>query len=118
MVEHASLRLHFQFAKKTANWDAIYDVEEFVRKCHAKVEDEVVFPRLRNMVNQDEVLMAISRLEADHRLIDKIGEQVKKREDCYGRRSGYVEKENPTLCHNRGVPQRKRRVAYFSTLEV
>ena len=44
MVEHASLRLHSQFAKKTVDWGSIYDVEEFVRKSHAKVEDEWSFP--------------------------------------------------------------------------
>ena len=84
MAEHASLRLHFQFARKTENWDAIYQIEEFVRSCHAKVEDEVVFPKLRDLLNadprkQETILKDLSRLEADHRLIDKIGEQIRER---------------------------------------
>lgn len=83
MVEHASLRLHFQFARKTANWDAIYEVEEFVRHCHAKVEDEIVFPRLGELLKErpegESVLKTLFRLEADHRLIDTIGDQIRQR---------------------------------------
>jgi hemerythrin superfamily protein len=82
MVEHVSLRLHFQFARKTANWDSIYDVEEFVRDCHAKIEDEVVFPKLQKSLkdpDRENHLKNLSRLEADHRLIGTIGEQIRLR---------------------------------------
>ena len=82
MVEHASLRLHFHFARRTTNWDSIYEVEEFVRGCHAKVEDEVVFPHLKEILsvpNRDDFLKVISRLEADHKLIDTIGKQIRSR---------------------------------------
>ena len=82
MGEHASLRLHFQFARRTANWDSIYEVEEFVRSCHAKVEDEVVFPKLQESLkdpDRENHIKIISRLEADHRLIDTIGEQIRLR---------------------------------------
>jgi hemerythrin superfamily protein len=83
MVEHASLRLHFQFARKNNDWAAIYEIEEFVRNCHAKIEDEEVFPTLRNMLKEEpdveSVVQTISRLEADHRLIDTIGEQIRQR---------------------------------------
>ncbi len=82
MVEHASLRLHFQFARRSANWDSIYEVEEFVRSCHAKVEDEVVFPKLQESLkdpDRENHLKILSRLEADHRLIDTIGEQIRLR---------------------------------------
>jgi hemerythrin superfamily protein len=82
MLEHASLRLHFQFARRLSNWDSIYEVEEFVRCCHARVEDEVVFPKMQvSLVGPDREnqLRIISRLEADHRLIDTIGEQIRLR---------------------------------------
>jgi hemerythrin superfamily protein len=82
MVEHVSLRLHFQFARKTANWDSIYEVEEFVRDCHARVEDEVVFPKLQESLkdpDRENHLRNLSRLEADHRLIGTIGEQIRLR---------------------------------------
>ncbi|MDA4131413.1 MAG: hemerythrin domain-containing protein [Thaumarchaeota archaeon] len=82
MTEHATLRLHFQYARKTANWDSIYEVEDFVRNCHAKIEDEVVFPLLEKELlrssNQENVKV-LSRLEADHKLIDAIGDQIKLR---------------------------------------
>jgi|SRR5579862_1105156 len=82
MVEHASLRLHFQFARRAGDWDLIYDVEEFVRGCHARVEDVVVFPHLEEILtvpDRDNFLKTISRLEADHKLIDTIGEQIRLR---------------------------------------
>lgn len=77
MVEHAALRLHFRLARDV-NSDSIYEVEEFVRNCHARVEDEVIFPKLRE--SGDEKLgKVLSRLEADHKLIDTIGDQIKLR---------------------------------------
>jgi hemerythrin superfamily protein len=81
MVEHASLRLQFRFARET-NSNAIYGIEEFVRTCHARIEDELVFPKLKESISQplqEKIRRDISRLEADHRLIDKIGDQIKVR---------------------------------------
>jgi hemerythrin superfamily protein len=81
MVEHVSLRLHFQFARKSS-WDSIYEIEEFVRNCHARVEDEVVFPKIKELLNapdKEGLLKIISRLEADHKLIGTIGEQIRQR---------------------------------------
>ncbi len=81
MAEHASLRLHFQYARKTGNWDSIYEVESFVRNCHARIEDELVFPKLGKFLEtqNSETLKVLSRLEADHKLIDTIGDQIKLR---------------------------------------
>jgi hemerythrin superfamily protein len=82
MAEHASLRLHFQYARKTANWDSIYEVEDFVRNCHAKIEDELVFPKLEKELaraQDPETVKVLSRLEADHKLIGAIGDQIKLR---------------------------------------
>ena len=78
MIEHASLRLHVRFVREKRT-DSIYEVEDFVRNCHAKVEDEIVFPKLKQILSpKDEQHMKIlSRLEADHRLIEMIGEQIK-----------------------------------------
>ncbi|MHB2037282.1 MAG: hemerythrin domain-containing protein [Nitrososphaerales archaeon] len=98
MVEHAALRVHFRLAREV-NSDSIYEIEEFVRNCHAKVEDEVIFPKLRESGNakQEQVL---SRLEADHKLIDTIGDQIKLRTA-----QGDVER------------LRKRILLYMSTVE-
>ncbi|MDG6908414.1 MAG: hemerythrin domain-containing protein [Nitrososphaerota archaeon] len=78
MVEHASLRLHFRFVREKSA-EPIFEVEDFVRNCHARVEDEIVFPSLEQMVGTEsqQLTKIISRLEADHRLIEKIGEQIK-----------------------------------------
>jgi hemerythrin superfamily protein len=78
MAEHASLRLRFRTMRESKNYDSIYEVEEFVRRCRARVEDEVVFPMLRDLLtsHMNEVL---SRIEADHRLIEKIGDQIRLR---------------------------------------
>ena len=82
MMEHSSLRLRFRMMRETKDYDSIYEIEEFVRSCHAKIEDEIVFPKLRVVLSSEgfaEVTRALSRLEADHKLIDAIGEQIKLR---------------------------------------
>ena len=78
MVEHASLRLHFRFVREKSS-DLIYEVEDFVRNCHARVEDDIVFPRLTQIMatKEEQLVKALSRIEADHKLIEKIGEQIK-----------------------------------------
>jgi hemerythrin superfamily protein len=75
MVEHVALRLRFHLATQSAT-ESIYEVEDFVRNCHAKIEDEIVFPKLRDI---PEAKQNLSRLEADHRMIDTIGDQIKLR---------------------------------------
>jgi hemerythrin superfamily protein len=83
MVEHVSLRLRFRLMRELQNFDSIYGIEEFVRSCHARVEDEIVFPALRELLvaerRQEQVKNVLSRLEADHRMIDTIGDQIKLR---------------------------------------
>ena len=74
MAEHAALRLHFGYLRSASF--AIYEIEDFVRNCHAKIEDELVFPELGKIL---EIKQAISRLEADHKLIDVIGDQIRQR---------------------------------------
>jgi hemerythrin superfamily protein len=74
MVEHVALRVHFHFDSDKS--DSIYEIEDFVRNCHAKIEDDLVFPKLRNI---PEAKQNLSRLEADHRMIDTIGDQIKLR---------------------------------------
>jgi hemerythrin superfamily protein len=83
MVEHVSLRLRFKLMRELQNFDTIYGIEEFVRSSHARVEDEIVFPALRELLlsegKQELVKNVLSRLEADHRMIDTIGDQIKLR---------------------------------------
>ncbi len=81
MVEHASLRLHLRTVRE-GNADLIFEVEDFVRNCHARIEDEIIFPKLKEILsgrNEEQLVKALSRLEADHKLIDMIGNQIKSR---------------------------------------
>jgi hemerythrin superfamily protein len=79
MFEHASLRLHLRNIKEK-NSDSIFDLHDFVENCHAKIEDEVVFPKLHEILapKNEELNKVLSRLEADHKLIEMIGEQIKR----------------------------------------
>lgn len=77
MVEHAALRVHFRYVNVMSS---IYELEDFVRSCHARIEDEIVFPMLRKSLGQklaQKLEEVIPRLEADHKLICTIGEQIK-----------------------------------------
>jgi hemerythrin superfamily protein len=77
MVEHASLRLHFRFVREKST-EPIFEVQDFVRNCHARIEDEIIFPALNQMLEKNEQLTKIiSRLKADHKLIEMIGEEIK-----------------------------------------
>jgi hemerythrin superfamily protein len=78
MVEHASIRVHLRFIREKSS-DSVYEVEDFVRNCHAKIEDEIIFPKLKSVLapKDDQLIKVLSRLEADHRLIEKIGDQIK-----------------------------------------
>jgi len=78
MAEHASLRLHFRFVRERSS-DPRFELEDFVRNYHAKVEDEIIFPALKQMIGSqnEQLIRVISRLEEDHRLIAMTGEQLK-----------------------------------------
>lgn len=77
MAEHSSLRVRFGYLG--VNSESIYELEDFVRNCHAKIEDEVVFPEMRKSPESKYIEEIVSRLEADHKLIDTIGDQIKQR---------------------------------------
>ena len=79
MIEHASLRIQFKFAREI-NSDRIFEIEDFVRNCHAKIEDEAVFPRLGELFDakdEKDAKLTLSRLQADHKMIGTIGDQLK-----------------------------------------
>lgn len=76
MAEHSALRVHFRYIG--VNPELIYELEDFVRNCHAKIEDDVVFPVMKSL-KANYIEKTISRLEADHKLIDTIGDQIKQR---------------------------------------
>jgi hemerythrin superfamily protein len=82
MVEHAAIRLHLMSIRNSIETsDSIYELDEFVVKCHARIEDEIVFPELKRLLQSSEqgrgLEQTLSRIEADHRLIQKISELIK-----------------------------------------
>jgi hemerythrin superfamily protein len=104
LVEHAANRLHLRFIRDSEkNSEFIYELDEFVVKCHARIEDELVFPKLRKTLtetNQEAVEKTLGRIEADHQLIQKISQQI---------RSATEKGEQEIL--------RKRIMLYCTTLE-
>lgn len=101
MAEHAGLRVHLRYIREK-NSDSVYEIEDFVRNCHARIEDELIFPKLRQLIEpkDPQLVKVLSRLEADHKLIEMIGEQIKVQT---------AQGEPETL--------RKRIMLYASTLE-
>ena len=87
MIEHAWIRLNLRSVRE-GHSDSLYEIEDFVLNSHAKIEDELVFPKLAELfastAEYDQQAKNLSRLEADHKLIDKIGHAA---EDRNGRRS-------------------------------
>jgi hemerythrin superfamily protein len=81
MIEHATIRLHLRSIRDSEKGsDSIYDLDEFVTKCHARIEDELIFPRLKETLSSGdniEVEWNLSRIEADHKLIQKISDQIR-----------------------------------------
>lgn len=77
MVEHASLRLHFRYFRDM-NSDLVFELEDFISKCHAKVEDEVVFPELTRLLpNDTDLAKKINQLIEDHKLLTGMGENMR-----------------------------------------
>ena len=77
MAEHASLRLHFRYFRDM-NSDLIFELEDFISKCHSKVEDEIVFPTLTQISPADaELARKITRLIEDHELLAGLGENMR-----------------------------------------
>ncbi len=77
MLEHASLRLHFRLIKE-GDSDFIYELDDFIRNCHSRIEDEILFPDIRaSLRGDDHPQKVLIRFEHDHELISELGEQVR-----------------------------------------
>lgn len=77
MAEHASLRVYFRNFREL-NSDLIFELDGFIVNCHAKVEDDVVFPTIRRLVGSDsQVVKAIDQLEDDHRVIQMLSNTMR-----------------------------------------
>jgi hemerythrin superfamily protein len=79
MVEHVSLRVRLDELQYRREPDFFIAINQFVLNCHAKVEDEAVFPRLKAILTGDhELLNTTSKIEADHKLISTLGGNMEK----------------------------------------
>jgi len=79
-LEHAALRVHFGYFYQ-GRAEKLYEVAEFVISCHARVEDAVVFPGLRQLLSRRGIgkgLQALDRLSADHKMISTLYENLRK----------------------------------------
>lgn len=78
MIEHVSFRLQFQKLRNDKEIDHFLTLHDFVLNCHAKVEDEALFPRMWTIKGEGEELQKTARsLAADHKLIEKFGENMR-----------------------------------------
>jgi hemerythrin superfamily protein len=79
MVEHASLRIRLAELQYRREPDFFIMINQFVLNCHAKVEDEAVFPKITvSLAEGDELLHTIPKIEADHKLISTLGGNMQK----------------------------------------
>lgn len=77
MFEHAVIRVrseHIEF-----EGPSFEDMNRFVLKWHASIEDEVLFPILReHFSSRSAIVSDIDRISADHKLIQTLGENLEK----------------------------------------
>ncbi len=78
MAEHASFRVYFRHLRYL-NSDFIFELDDFVTNCHARVEDEVVFPEMRKSAGSEnkDVETATKRMEEEHKLLQLLGNSIR-----------------------------------------
>ena len=78
MSEHAVFRVYFRHLRGM-NSDYLFEVDDFILGCHAKVEDEVIFPALRRVGGPDaeKIAKTTRKLEEEHRLLEMLSSNLK-----------------------------------------
>lgn len=77
MAERASLRVYFRYMR-SLNSDHLFEVDDFILGCHARIEDEVVFPVLRNAGSETSgVTTLTSKLEEEHRVLQMLSNRMR-----------------------------------------
>jgi hemerythrin superfamily protein len=77
MTEHVALRVHFLYSRDL-NRDRIFEIDTFLTNSHAKIEDEVVFPRIAEASSNEElVARAVKKYKEEHALISSFGENMR-----------------------------------------
>lgn len=92
MVEHSSIRLLARCNSCIREMDNFVTFHKFIARCHARVEDEFVFPVLKKHfegVDKDFVML-VQRISSDHKLLDKLAGRIVE----YGRSGNWKTYEN------------------------
>ncbi len=77
-AEHASLRVYFRHLRYL-NSDFLFELDDFVTNCHAKIEDEVVFPEMRMAHGTEDknIENITKRMEEEHKLLQMLGNNLR-----------------------------------------
>lgn len=78
MAEHASMRIYFRHLRYLDS-DFLFELDGFVTNCHARVEDEVLFPEIRAAMTDEKAAVetGTKRMEDEHRLLRMLGERMR-----------------------------------------
>lgn len=81
MMEHAVLRVHFLYMRELDR-DRIFGIGDFLTNSHAKIEDDVVFPRIVESVpagssNRELIERATKKYKDEHELINSFAENMR-----------------------------------------
>jgi hemerythrin superfamily protein len=80
LFEHSVIRLKSKELSEIKNAvDGFIPLNDFVINCHAKHEDEIVFPILmKKEENDPEFVKYVKRISADHKLIATLGDNIER----------------------------------------
>ncbi len=78
MVEHLSIRLLSRCGLYIGDVEEFASFHDFILSCHAKIEDEIVFPILSKYYSgRDEDFVKLVRwIGNDHKLLDTLAKNV------------------------------------------
>lgn len=76
MSEHASLRIYFRHLREMKS-DFFFELDDFIINCHAKIEDEAVFPILLRGGPDSPISQTTKRLMDEHELVKMLGNNMR-----------------------------------------
>jgi hemerythrin superfamily protein len=78
IIDHISIRLLAKCNPYIKSVDEFVSFHDFIVNCHAKIEDDIVFPALKNLYKgkYEEFVKLIEWISNDHKLLDTLGNKV------------------------------------------
>ena len=78
MVDHLSIRLLARCRPLEISLDEFSNLHDFIVNCHAKIEDEIVFPVLREhyIGEYEEYAKLVEWIGNDHKLLETLGNRT------------------------------------------